>query len=496
MPNGKVILFYPTPVPNAKKSLPLNLLAISRVLDRNRYQVVMVNATVDSDFIEKITGNVRDGALCVGITAMTGFQIREGLKIARLVKSLSPDTPIIWGGYHPSILPVETLSDPSVDIVIKGQGESAFREVVEALANKLPLESIEGISFKKDGELKDNPPRKFQKLDEFPALPWDMIDSGRYTNFDPKWGRFLAYYSSQGCPFECGFCAETVFCRRQWVALSAERTVDEIASIVNKYGVQSILLRDSNFFVDKNRVLKICGLLTERGIRVIFFGVNARVDALLTYSDNEWELMRRAGFRELLIGAESGDQSVLDLIKKKNTVEDTFKLFQLASKHQFNLWVSLMIGLPGQDPKKEFDATISLLDRMFSSGASCVTDAYIFTYTPYPGSDLYGRAVKYGFKPPASLEEWSSMDLYAYKNPWLPRKYSRYASAVSLYILRRFFKKPDDFFLRKWFYALIDPVFRWRWKSRYFGFFIEKYIIDAVQFVMNILRKTPAVPRS
>jgi len=492
MQRNKIILFYPKPEMYGENLLPLNLMAIARMLDSKQYDIKIINATVENDYVDTILNEMKQGnVLCLGVTSMTGYQIHDALKVTKTVKRYFSDVPIIWGGYHPTLLPKETLMDDSVDIVVRGQGEITFKLLIENLFDKKSLDEISGISYKTaEGEVRHNPDRPFEDLNKFPSLPWQFVDDC-YVKKDAQWGRTIEYFTSQGCPFNCGFCAEKIFANKQWVSLSSERVVNEIEMLKNKYSLDAIIVRDSNFFVSKNRVKNICEDIIKRKIQIKFIAVNARIDTLLGYNDEMLKLIYAAGFRDLLIGVESGSQKVLDMIDKRIKVSDTLEFFKKISQYNFSIFASLMIGLPGIDSKEEFEDTLDLLDQMLLYSRKGVSNSYIFHYTPYPGSFLYKRAIQYGFIAPDSLEQWSKMNLYNRKSPWVSSQYKKYVNYLSLYVLRRFFYPVQSrtHLIRLLYDKIIDPVFMWRWKHRYFDFFFEKQIIDSINFMGRLMLK-------
>ena len=219
------------------------------------------------------------------------------------------------------------------------------------------------------------------------------------------------------------------------------------------------------------------------GVRLI--GVNARIDTLLSYEHKMWDLLYSAGFRELLIGAESGDQTVLDMLDKKITVRDIFLFSEKATHYNFKIWVSLMVGLPGRDNKEEFRSTFNLIDHLMRKSYQAISEVHVFKYTPYPGSALYDIAKEYGFIPPRSIEGWSSMGLFHERTFGTDKNYSRYVGYLTFYVLPRLIDpyKHKNSMVRLMFKKLIDPIFRWRWQNRCFDFFVERYLIDMLNYI-------------
>lgn len=135
--SNKIVLFRPPPLPRKSfnPNVPLSLLAIAAPLEKMGYIVKIVDGCVDEDYKEKVLKLV-NGAICLGITSITGYQIKGGLEVSKAVKEKYPHIPIVWGGWHPTLLPKQTVACPYVDIVVKGQGERTFAELVECLRKK------------------------------------------------------------------------------------------------------------------------------------------------------------------------------------------------------------------------------------------------------------------------------------------------------------------------------------------------------------------------
>lgn len=144
--NKFILLFSPQPTKGGKRLVPLPLLAISSFIERD-YDIRIFHSYDKEDYLEAL-GHL-DRAICVGISAMTGYQITDGLIFAKLVRGKNSKIPIVWGGVHGTISPVQTIQSPLVDVVVRGQGEETFAELVRALDQNRPLDNILGITYKK-----------------------------------------------------------------------------------------------------------------------------------------------------------------------------------------------------------------------------------------------------------------------------------------------------------------------------------------------------------
>ncbi len=160
---GKVILFYPA-YDGPPLGAPLCLLALASTLREANFDVVMIDAAIEPDYRTRIECEVVD-ALCIGISVLTGPMIKGAIEVAAAIKSVHPWLPIIFGGWHPTLLPDETLSEPFVDVVVRGQGEVTIVEVAETLLARRSLEGIAGVSWKSRGRRMHNVDRHVEPLD-------------------------------------------------------------------------------------------------------------------------------------------------------------------------------------------------------------------------------------------------------------------------------------------------------------------------------------------
>jgi len=420
MQKDTVILFFPRPwpVPTSYNRAPLSLLAIARMFDSS-FKIRIID--------ERLSGNVQKEveqylpeAICLGISSFSGFQISGGINISQYIRRRQPNLPIIWGGWHPSLMPEQTVADSLVDVVVKGQGEYTFREVVQAIRNKFPLESIKGIYFKKENKIISTPARPFENVNNFPEMNYALVPVERYIFIRPELNnaKAISYLSSQGCVFRCGFCAEMSVFKRKWSGLKSERVLSEIEKLINKYEINSIYFEDSNFFIDKERVRRICEGFINRKLNITWEGMG-HPRQLARYEDGFYELLYESGCRRMLVGAESGSEKVLRFINKDATVQDIIEYVKKLKKHKITPILSTMTGIPGM-PEGEFSLTIRMLSRLKEFDEDM--DMKIFIYTPYPGSPLYEEAKRRGFCEPKRLQDWIPHTLRKFRSPWLTKK--------------------------------------------------------------------------
>src|SRR5271154_5962541 len=158
MRSKKVVFFFPA-FSSQEATAPLGILAVSTPLLRAGYEVCIIDSTITPNFRKRVLEELKD-ALCLAVSLVTGPMIKETVEIARAAKELYPDKPVVLGGWHPSLLPHQTLAPEYIDIVVKGQGEDALLEIVERIEAGESMEGIAGVGYKEDGQIVFNAPRE------------------------------------------------------------------------------------------------------------------------------------------------------------------------------------------------------------------------------------------------------------------------------------------------------------------------------------------------
>jgi len=327
---------------------------------------------------------------------------KAAFEVASVAKSVDRDIITVLDGLHPSARPVDCLSNPDIDFVVRGEPEYTMRELVGALEQGITedLKKIEGIGFVKNGKTVITPPRpEIQDLDAlpFPArhlLPMDIYFEAIKEN--PIRGeiskRYTIIITSRGCPYRCIFCSNHIVMGKTWRGRSPENVVDELEQIVNTYSIKQIDFFDENMTLIKKRVEDICNLIMERRLDINWYVPNGvRADTL------DEELLRKmsaAGCREIRVAPESGVQRVVDEIIKKNlNLEDVEKAVVLAKKVGMKIGVFLMLGLIGET-KEDIKETIKYAYKLKKLGA----DHFQFSIaTPLYGTELYEQAKRGGY---------------------------------------------------------------------------------------------------
>ncbi len=412
----KVVLYNPQAV---FFTLPLALLAIGSELDPEVYEVIIVDGRLESD-AESVVLSHLDGALCVGITVLTGAPISDALRLSRAVKRARPDLPVVWGGWHPSMFARECLLEPAVDITVRGQGEETFAEILTRLVTGQSLLGCAGCTVRlADGTIHENPPRPLAAVEKFRAHDYKLIPIERY--FELKGKRQLDYISSQGCNFRCAFCSDPFVYGRQWVGLEPTRMALRLKELWDQYHFDDVNFQDETFFTKRGRVQALAEKIIESGMEITW-AATMRADQGVRLPDEVWAKCKRSGLRRLLVGVESGSDEMLRRIRKDIKIEQVFATAEKMVEHGIAGHFPFIVGFP-EESESSIQASLDVAKRLRAMSPDFLTP--IFYFKPYPGSELVIEAVARGFRLPQTLEEWARFDYVAgMPGPWVtPEKF-------------------------------------------------------------------------
>lgn len=447
--------------------VPLPLLHVAGALQRSGYKVRIFDMRLN-DYRSFRIGD----PVFVGVTCMSGPQIRYGLAFARKVRAENPRCPIVWGGVHPTLLPEQTAASGFADIVVRGESELVVGPLADRLAAGEPLDDVHGLTYTTDGTIHSTPDADLIDLDDIPLeLPFDLLELERYPTLQA--GR-VHMQTSRGCPSRCGFCYNSTFNKRRWRGKSPQRVVAEMTCLLERFPhVKIIDPVDDNLFVDQRRAEEICNGLLSRGPKVAW-RANCRFDYVARYREDFISLVEEAGCMELDFGGESGSERMQEFVCKDVSADEI-----LQSAENLRRWapsidpfVSWLSGLPGEtyaDMEKTFD----LMDEMGRLNPR--TQHYgIFMYTPFPSPLL--ESLPPEFTLPQSLEEWGDIEVFHFLPPWHSKSYVeklRSISAVTRYAFYPQSRIDEHGWTFRAAYGVMNRAARYRWKHRFFGLPVE-----------------------
>lgn len=436
--------------------LPLELLQIAGIPDREGYEVVIVDAMVHEDYLERLM-ELCDGALLFGSSCILGYQVAHGAEVARAVRQRFPNLPMIWGGWFPSVLPEQYLKENIADAVALGQGEFTFWEYIQALESGEDIASVPGLCILRDGKPHYTEHRKVVGFDEIPDVPWHLIDFEEYVRLqndksnrwkvrhkyaDP-WGwvpgtelRGFSYYSSFGCPEPCTFCCSPLLTSRRWKAIPGQLLADRIMECHERFDFNVLRFQDANFGVAEKRSNEFCQGLIDAGTPFWWNGTY-EIETIARYKEESMDLLAASRFHMAALGAEAGTEEQQQRIKKKIDIRNNLApALQRLNERGIQTSVSWIIGYPDESVQSMLD-TITVAAKtkhMFPNSPSDV-----FPFRAIPGSEDFDTAIKLGYQPPTSLEEWGQVLEYKYElgGSGLPedvvRRWRRYGVTSTFY---------------------------------------------------------------
>jgi radical SAM superfamily enzyme YgiQ (UPF0313 family) len=480
----KVLLFFPS-YRSIEAAPPLALLALAPIAEQRGLAVDIVDSTVEPRYRERILQQLNE-AVCVGISIVTGPMIIEAIEVAQAVKAARPDVPVVLGGWHPSTLAEQSLTAPYIDIVVRGQGEITFGEILDRLLAGADMHGVEGCSYRNaEGRIIHNPPRHTANIADLPSKSYHLIDIEPYATLSAR--RWIYYTSSHGCPYDCSFCSNASLYGRAWNALPADRVVRELSELVQRFRLDLVSIVDDNFLVDRQRGIDIAKGLIETQAKFDWC-VQTTANFLIRSTDEDLRLMRQAGLSRVFIGAESGSDDVLRSVNKVR-FQSTHVLNQVAAKCYragITCTFSLIFALPGEtdDDRRQTLAMIRSIKLQYPS-----TEFHSNIYTPYPGAPNFRQAVEMGLREPGSLEQWADFYPKFQRLPWIDDKTHRQIQRMRDYIRIAYGAAPvrRRSRVREAAHRILAPLARARLNRYRYTMPVELWALKSMSRLKNVL---------
>lgn len=473
--------------------LPLGVMSVGSMLRHNGFKVKIIDQRTDQHGWKKeLQYYSNQNPLYIGISSMSGTQIHHALKAASVIRTVDPKIPIVWGGVHPSLMPLQTIQHPSVDVIVVGEGEETAVDLAknfEKGTDRNNLENVESILYKKsDGTPKITAVRKQQNLNELPETAYDLIDFDKYASIDfsGNFERSISFETSRGCPWRCGFCYINSFYDSKWRIFSPEVVIERLKAVIDKYHVKSVYFVDDEMAIDTNRFEKIVDAILESKIDISWGTQGIRIDTMERIMQRHPTLldkMYKSGNKQIEIGLESGSERILKLIDKDITLQKmkdvTNKLSDFTEGKEITLHYNMMGGFP-TETKEEVEQTIRWGEYLIDKKRAYVN---FNIFGPFPGTPLYPLAIKCGFKEPEDLESWGDFNLFdwfRHHPSWMNKETIDYLTSIAFTFLFANSSMEIKITNRSTRYAfkIYSPIAKFRLKHRLFNFFIEKRITD------------------
>ena len=375
---------------------PYALLYIGTQLKKAGYDVSLYHG----NNVQEALGLIADDEVFVGISAFTGYPVKEACEFAKGVKRLHPDVPVVLGGYHASMLPDQVMADSFFDFAVIGEGEETAVELAYRLCSSKPsFAGVQGLAWRDEsGKVVINERRPFPKMIDF-EIDWSLVDVKRYVPTIAHLGsrKLFFIFSSRGCPYSCSFCAGSYLYQRRYRKASAGFVVNQYRPIIEQNDVEYVEYLDDNFFVD----LEWTEQVTQR-IGVPYRSL-IRADRI---DDEVCDLLLRTRCRALFIGLESGSEDVRMRVMNKRITNDQIrsalkKLYERCP--EINVAAMFITGIPGET-YAQYRETCAFALELTKIHPRLLPQANV--YAPYPYCKSYEDAVQAGWIPPKRTEDW------------------------------------------------------------------------------------------
>ncbi|MDD3875642.1 MAG: radical SAM protein [Bacteroidales bacterium] len=489
-----VILFLPITNPDDKGiiSIPYALLYLERMIRDLPVEVKIIDEQFDKNYLSFLEDN-KERILLAGVSCLTGQQIEWGIRFSKTLKSLSPETVIIWGGWHASLMPEETVKEYFIDAVVSGQGEVPFREIVKRTLEGKSYDNINGVVYKHNGQVIVNMNGEFLDFNNFPPINLDLIDIEKYVFKHAEYERTICYIASHGCPYYCGFCICATIYKRKWFNKSQDEIISSLKYFKEKANIDSVFFWDENFFIKRDFAMGVAQRIIDEGLNIRWDAFAHAGNFIRQYNTDDLKLLRKSGLSKIPVGAETGNEEILKLIDKKQTLEDVYKFVELIKPFNITPVFSVILCFP-ENPHEDVEETLEMIRKAKLINPSLL--AIFLYYTPYPGTKMYEYALIKGFKPPVGLEAWKNHTLGNKSSIWFDKKlhkrieyfdkfYLIFANP-NLYKLVAKNLRPYVYILNKIYYPLVYMRFRYN----FFKFPVEAAsFLFIINFISRILMK-------
>jgi anaerobic magnesium-protoporphyrin IX monomethyl ester cyclase len=382
------------------KQMPLGIYYLAACLREGKHDVRVIDAEANNMSYEQII-SIAQSFLpqVIGISSTT-VAFHRALSVAGFLKEKLSNVITVIGGPHPTAVVEEVMKNKEFDFAILGEGEVAFQNLLDALQYNADYKSIAGLAYREKEVIHVNHPNIIENINELPFPAYDMINNISLYNPPPMNYRILPVaniITSRGCPNQCTFCDHSIFGRtlRQ---RSPENISEEIELLFKHYGIREIAFVDDTFTINPERIKLLFKLLNQKNIHFPW----TCMSRINTVDEDMLRFMKDHGCWHISFGIESGNENILQLIKKNisldavKNVTDTCHRLGILTKGFF------IIGHPGE--------TEETIDQSIQFSLSIPLDDVVVTLnTPLPGTLQYQTAKEYG---QLDTTNWSKFNMW------------------------------------------------------------------------------------
>lgn len=315
--------------------------------------------------------------------------------LAKRIKGEFPSIPIVLGGHHPTVFYSEFIAEEYIDFVIRGEGDIAFSELIEAIQGKRSLRQVANLTYKSDCEAISTKQIFLNEVDTIPYPARHLVNLEKYIKIGRMHGeskigaRATTIITSRGCPANCVFCSIHPVWGHRFRGHSSEHVLNEINFLHREYNINHIIFEDDNITFDKERAKEIFQGIIDEQLNITWSVPNGV--AAWSLDEELLALMKQAGCHRLSLAVESGCQETLNtLIHKPLRLEQVEKIVTYCKKFHISTTAFFVVGLPGE--------TKEMIQKSMTYAINLDVDTIsIMIATPYPGTRLYDICLEKGY---------------------------------------------------------------------------------------------------
>ena len=398
---------YPQNAHSHPPFIPLGIAYLAAVAEKEGHEVNVIDCQAEkldyTAFSQRISQVNPD---IVGVTATT-LLYNSAKKIIAVAKEAHPNAVTLLGGPHASFWDENALKEcPSLDVVVRREGEMTFLEFLNRIKNKQSFNEVLGSTFKaSDGTIIRNPDRPFiENLDELPFPAYHLLPLDAFHRMGKT---IFPLTTSRGCVYWCDFCSTVRMFGKGYRMRNPKKVVDEMEKLQNTYGESQFTFYDDAFTVNPEHVTKLCDELKARKLNV-HWDCEARVDMV---NRDLLQTMRDAGCFAVWFGVESGSQAMLGKMNKKIKTDQTKEAFRTARQVGLATIASTVLGFPGETEETARE-TINFIKELNPD------DIGFYVATPYPGTPMYEQVKREGWLRVTDFDKYDTASP-TFETPWL-----------------------------------------------------------------------------
>jgi anaerobic magnesium-protoporphyrin IX monomethyl ester cyclase len=493
----KLLFIYPhirggqERTPDAKRYFPWGAATVMRCLENDGHEIQLLDIYGNDllpqeveDYLDRHTFD------CACISSFASMNYSYVLYLAEAVKKRYP-VPVVVGGLLSDLHYPLLLQKKFIDICVIGEGEETAVDLFRNIHN---LDSVKGIAYKQNGQIKLNPPRELIKdLDTLPMPNFKLWNMERYlrqnlwaedlTTRYEEWPSILppkeqltpnmALFFGRGCPFRCKFCSRSYQSVR---FKSVDKIIEEMNFFKEQYHIKAVHFYDELVVFKKSTTYELCQKIEKTGL---YWDCQARVN---TIDKDILRALKKANCYSIGLGLESGSNKILKAMDKGITREQSLAVLKEARQANMHLKLQLMFGYPGET-EKDLAETLDLVKK------SGYPPRRLTWTTPLPGSEIYDDAIKQGL-----IKDEEAYIISLNKGMNLPKRILANISGKSDEEASRLYEKVH----RDMEYSYFLKIF---WKPKNFfnlAFWNDNYrLLESIspvhRWFMRALRKTKQV---